>query len=660
MTPGIPGAGVGGLFYLLSALWMPFREAWRVIGGRSSPERRRIVKQQVSIAVAILVSMGGTAWLLAFVVTMHPAIAYLHRASVPTAVRSDLPRLLSYSALALTSATLALILASVSLLRRIVRPGNAGPVLVHSPVLGSPSKQALSCARRTILTLTLILLPTSLQAAQTSQGAVTVAQHLERADAAFLDEDSATAEEEYRGVLNVDPLNSRATFRLGQLLQRRHRNESERLFRSYIRLEPGDPWGYIALAEFLGRQGRYNEALKLSAEALRRAPQERDAALVQARLLARSGRTDRAIQAYEDWLGNHPGDVEVSRELASQYQRAGRTGSARSALERAAGNTPDEETAERLRSLARATAPALDPLFSFSRDSDGNTKLRTVLGSDFTVGDGTRLGLSVGRTQISDVEGTRTFNDFAFTTQWRPRAAIAIDVATGAVRTDPVPDARGVQVSGEFIPTARVHARAAAPGNAARIDVRFNRNLVDATPLLLVNHVVRNDLQVRPDFTFLRQFRLRGAGGMSLIQGTGERNQRHMAGAGAGWAPVPSTEFSANFTQSGFAHASGAGYFAPKRIQAADAGTYMEFEREAILVALDLGGGLERFEEHDSAFGRWRPALRAYALVSLRLRPGRELHLELDSYNSQAGPILAPASGWKYASVVASFRWALR
>ena len=213
--------------------------------------------------------------------------------------------------------------------------------------------------------------------------------------------------------------------------------------------------------------------------------------------------------------------------------------------------------------------------------------------------------------------------------------------------------------AGELIPTAQVRLRAASPADAARLDVRFNRSLVDATPLLLARRVVRHDIQVRPAVALPQRLRLRAVGGTSLIEGNGDRNHRYTLGGGPVWNPIQAMELSANFTQSSHSHATKAGYFAPKRIQSIDAGTYLEFERNALTVALDMGAGVERFMEFGSRFGSWRPALRGYALMSLRVRPGRELRLELDGYNSQAGPALVPTSGWKYGSVAASFRWSL-
>src|SRR5439155_7940754 len=71
MTVGIPGAGIGGLFYILNALWMPFREARLAIQGRSSPERWELVKRQATIAIGILASLGVTGWVLGLALATH-------------------------------------------------------------------------------------------------------------------------------------------------------------------------------------------------------------------------------------------------------------------------------------------------------------------------------------------------------------------------------------------------------------------------------------------------------------------------------------------------------------------------------------------------------------------------------------------------------------
>ena len=67
MTAGMPGTGIGGLFYLLSALLMPVRELWRAMCGRSSAEQRRNVLRQCLLSAGILGALSVTGMLLGLI-----------------------------------------------------------------------------------------------------------------------------------------------------------------------------------------------------------------------------------------------------------------------------------------------------------------------------------------------------------------------------------------------------------------------------------------------------------------------------------------------------------------------------------------------------------------------------------------------------------------
>ena len=58
---GLPGTGIGGLFYLLLALAMPFVEVVRSVRGRRGPSRWRLVLTQFAQACAILAALVATA-----------------------------------------------------------------------------------------------------------------------------------------------------------------------------------------------------------------------------------------------------------------------------------------------------------------------------------------------------------------------------------------------------------------------------------------------------------------------------------------------------------------------------------------------------------------------------------------------------------------------
>ena len=79
MTAGLPGTGIGGLFYLISALLMPFREAFRFLVGRGDRARGQLALQQGGLAVTIL----GAVWVTGIVMgLLHIGTKLVHHATV--------------------------------------------------------------------------------------------------------------------------------------------------------------------------------------------------------------------------------------------------------------------------------------------------------------------------------------------------------------------------------------------------------------------------------------------------------------------------------------------------------------------------------------------------------------------------------------------------
>ncbi|HET9369696.1 MAG TPA: hypothetical protein VFO19_05590 [Vicinamibacterales bacterium] len=58
MFAGIPGIGVGTLFYVLTALWMPFREIGFVLRGQSSWRRWALIGMELCFAIGIMASIA--------------------------------------------------------------------------------------------------------------------------------------------------------------------------------------------------------------------------------------------------------------------------------------------------------------------------------------------------------------------------------------------------------------------------------------------------------------------------------------------------------------------------------------------------------------------------------------------------------------------------
>jgi hypothetical protein len=64
LTAGIPGTGIGGLFFVVCALWMPVVEVWKWSAGRGDSGALKLAWRQASIAGSVLLSIAGAGWWL--------------------------------------------------------------------------------------------------------------------------------------------------------------------------------------------------------------------------------------------------------------------------------------------------------------------------------------------------------------------------------------------------------------------------------------------------------------------------------------------------------------------------------------------------------------------------------------------------------------------
>lgn len=69
MTPGIPGAGIGGLFYVCSSLVLGVRHVWRRMRRQTSGGAWRALAPLVLIAVGIAIGVWIAGWLVGLFVS---------------------------------------------------------------------------------------------------------------------------------------------------------------------------------------------------------------------------------------------------------------------------------------------------------------------------------------------------------------------------------------------------------------------------------------------------------------------------------------------------------------------------------------------------------------------------------------------------------------
>ena len=78
MVAGLPGTGIGGIFYLLSAVCMPTREIPRLIRGKSSFRRWKLIMKQWGLSSGIMIGFWITGCVLAMII---PSNMYLEKTS---------------------------------------------------------------------------------------------------------------------------------------------------------------------------------------------------------------------------------------------------------------------------------------------------------------------------------------------------------------------------------------------------------------------------------------------------------------------------------------------------------------------------------------------------------------------------------------------------
>jgi hypothetical protein len=64
MTVGLPGTGIGGIFYLLLAVCMPAKEFIRTLKGKTNLKRWGFIMLQLLFVCGVISAMWGEVWLL--------------------------------------------------------------------------------------------------------------------------------------------------------------------------------------------------------------------------------------------------------------------------------------------------------------------------------------------------------------------------------------------------------------------------------------------------------------------------------------------------------------------------------------------------------------------------------------------------------------------
>lgn len=160
------------------------------------------------------------------------------------------------------------------------------------------------------------------------------------ADSAWASQRFAAAKHSYQHALDIDSLaSSRAIYRLAVLRSwDGDLSGAVTLLTRYVRLEPRDDEGRIALARVYSWQGATQSAVEVYDAVFARDSSYRDAALGAAQALAWSGKYREALGRYDAWLARAPHDHEAALARAKTLAWAGRLGDAAQAYRHVAAD----------------------------------------------------------------------------------------------------------------------------------------------------------------------------------------------------------------------------------------------------------------------------------------------------------------------------------
>ena len=122
MNAGLPGTGLGGLFYILGALWMPFDAAYEHMRGRKT-ENWPVIARQAGIALGVIAALWLTGWAVGYMVALAPA-STLPGSQIGGSAGAEVSSVVRWAGVVGTIGVLAAVIGIVQVMRFLVPRGS--------------------------------------------------------------------------------------------------------------------------------------------------------------------------------------------------------------------------------------------------------------------------------------------------------------------------------------------------------------------------------------------------------------------------------------------------------------------------------------------------------------------------------------------------------
>ena len=505
-----------------------------------------------------------------------------------------------------------------------------------------------------LLLLLCAILPAPCEARQVLAQAAGGQSPLQRADAAYSSGNRELAQRLYREVLASDPENSRAMFQLARLLPLGSA-ESVALLRRYVKLEPRDAWGYMALGDALAKTGEVDNAIVQYETARRIAPAESDVYVGLGRILRDAGRADDLVDNDERWVTAQPRNADAWFELGRARQRAKRYAEAADAYAASYAIRKDVRTEEALAAALAESGPSLRPFFGLAYDTDDDRIKRWGLDAEWQLTPRSRWGLHAERAEVWDPFSSGTVDSLALFAKWQPLSQLRLDALAGAAQLYTVQ-------TNLYRPLSGLRMRWSRPAEGPALELRATQNPLIATPGLVAQPVELKEIKAGLDLPVSGPVRARVRGLDGVLDSPIDVNRRKGYQVGPVYRWRPAAEIGVFYSRLAYEQATAAGYFAPELAETIEVGTYIEYyDWWPLTLAIDAGAGQQRVQKFGEDIRDWIATYRLWGMASYELKPGVSLDLEVEHYDSPiAGNAVAPTANWRYNAALLSLRFGVR
>jgi tetratricopeptide (TPR) repeat protein len=481
-----------------------------------------------------------------------------------------------------------------------------------------------------------------------------LAARLAAGDSAWVRADHPAAFAAYDFVVRADSTHStRALFRVGLLHAWANRfTPALSALRLYVRHEPSDLEGRVALARTNAWAARYGESLTQYDSVLARDPAYRDAVVGRAQTLAWADQIPAAEAALTRWLATHERDAEAWA-LLGQFQRwRGASFEAEESLRRALAADAGNATAIEQASWVRAdTRPAALLSVVTAEDSEENAFTLVELGATlptrragrFTASTRMRM-VSVGLTPLKRVPGAHLVGLWQ-----RPASSWNLRAELGVVDYTEAAPAGGLRERGSL----RASGRA---GPRIRVAAGVGREPFDEVFSTAIRAMMFTVADVDISAQASSRLTIGAAASRGRAEGVGVGEGRTTALGAIRFTPRRGTQLALTHRYVSWDAPSYGIFFSPQDWNITEASASWERTAElGLVLGGDLAIGSQGVSFEQGPVDR-TTAPRAALRVGYRPVPGRELVAAL-VYANVAGAGAITASEYRYGSLAVTGRW---